>query len=52
MDVRTGEIEIRCYGATGCAEHERNPALEDRVRGTREGAGRWSWRTPPPEEPA
>lgn len=43
VDVRPGEIEIRCFGATGCVEHESDPPLEDWVKGTREGEGRWSW---------
>jgi hypothetical protein len=43
FDVRPGEIEIQCFGATGCAEHENNPPHEDWVKGTRESEGRWSW---------
>ncbi|HEU4449513.1 MAG TPA: hypothetical protein VFR63_05990 [Gaiellaceae bacterium] len=43
VDVRPGELELRCFAATGCAEHADNPPLEDRIRGTREGDGRWKW---------
>ncbi|MEX5269070.1 metallophosphoesterase [Kocuria sabuli] len=50
IDVRPGELEIKCCSATGCAEHESDPPLEDHVRGTRTGEGRWSWREFPPAE--
>lgn len=43
IDVRPGEIEIRCFGATGCEEHADNPPLEDWLKGTRKGEGRWDW---------
>lgn len=43
VDIRPGEIEFRCFGATGCVEHEHDPPLEDWVKGTRESEGRWSW---------
>jgi hypothetical protein len=43
VDVRPGELEIRCYGATGCAEHATDPPLEDWIKGTRESEGRWNW---------
>ncbi|WP_152188260.1 metallophosphoesterase family protein [Georgenia satyanarayanai] len=43
VDVRPGEIEIRCFGVTGCAEHESNPTLEDHIVGTRAGEGQWWW---------
>ncbi len=43
VDVRPGELEIRCFGATGCVEHELNPPLEDRIKGTRADDGRWAW---------
>ncbi len=32
IDVSKGELRIRCFAATGCAEHENNPPLEDEVR--------------------
>ncbi len=31
MDASPAEIRIRCFGATGCAEHEADPPLEDEV---------------------
>jgi hypothetical protein len=43
VDVRPGEIEIRCFGATGCEEHADNPPLEDWLKGTRTGDGDWTW---------
>jgi len=43
VDVRPGELEIRCYAATGCAEHADDPPLEDWIKGTRESEGRWNW---------
>jgi hypothetical protein len=43
VDVRPGELEIRCYAATGCAEHADEPPLEDWIKGTRESEGRWNW---------
>ena len=35
VDTRPGEVEIRCFGATGCEEHADDPPLEDRIKGTR-----------------
>ena len=32
VDVTEEEIRIRCFAATGCAEHESDPPLEDEVR--------------------
>ena len=43
VDIRPGELEIRCYAATGCAEHSDDPPLEDWIKGTRESEGRWNW---------
>ena len=43
IDVRPGELEIRCFAATGCAEHANDPPLEDWIKGTRESEGRWRW---------
>jgi hypothetical protein len=31
LDVSPGELRIRCYGATGCHEHELDPPLEDEI---------------------
>ncbi|MFC0039980.1 metallophosphoesterase [Actinomadura rayongensis] len=32
LDVTAGELRIRCFGVTGCADHERRPPVEDEVR--------------------
>jgi hypothetical protein len=32
IDASRNEIRIRCFAATGCAEHEENPPVEDEVR--------------------
>lgn len=31
IDASGSELRIRCFAATGCAEHEENPPLEDQV---------------------
>lgn len=31
LDVSAERLRIRCFAATGCAEHEQNPPLEDEV---------------------
>ena len=40
VDATPDEIRIRCFAATGCAEHEHDPPLEDEVVWT--AAGGWS----------
>jgi hypothetical protein len=32
VDVRGSELRIRCFAATGCLDHEKNPPLEDEVK--------------------
>jgi hypothetical protein len=32
IDASASEVRIRCFAATGCAEHEDRPPLEDEVR--------------------
>jgi hypothetical protein len=32
IDVREGELTIRCFAATGCLDHEKQPPMEDEVR--------------------
>ncbi|MBA3421362.1 MAG: metallophosphoesterase [Thermoleophilaceae bacterium] len=32
LDASTSEVRIRCFAATGCAEHEDDPPVEDEVR--------------------
>jgi hypothetical protein len=43
VEVSADEVEVRCYAATGCEEHQDNPPLEDWIRGRRAGDGSWSW---------
>ena len=43
IEVKRGELEIRCYAATGCSEHEENPPIEDRIRATEQPDGTWKW---------
>jgi hypothetical protein len=43
VEARPGEIEIRCFGVTGCEEHADNPPLEDHIKGTRGDDGTWTW---------
>ncbi|MGH3012742.1 MAG: metallophosphoesterase family protein [Gaiellaceae bacterium] len=43
VETGPGEIEIRCFAATGCEEHADNPPLEDHVKGTRGDDGTWTW---------
>ena len=43
VDTRPGEVELRCFGATGCEEHADDPPLEDWIKGTRGGDGVWTW---------
>lgn len=32
IDASSSEVRIRCFAATGCAEHEANPPVEDEVK--------------------
>ncbi|MDQ5829847.1 MAG: metallophosphoesterase, partial [Actinomycetota bacterium] len=32
VDASEGELRIRCFAATGCLEHEKNPPVEDDVK--------------------
>lgn len=43
VETRPGEIEIRCFGVTGCEEHADSPPLEDHIKGTRGDDGNWNW---------
>jgi len=43
VDLRPGEIEIRCFAATGCQEHQEDPPLEDWIKGTRQPDDSWTW---------
>lgn len=31
LEATHSSLTITCYGVTGCAEHEKNPPVEDRV---------------------
>jgi hypothetical protein len=43
VEAREGEVEILCYAATGCKEHQENPPLEDHIKGRQQGDGSWNW---------
>jgi calcineurin-like phosphoesterase family protein len=43
IEVRPGELELRCYAATGCSEHSENPPLEDWLRAREQHDGSWAW---------
>ena len=43
VETRPGEIQIRCFAATGCEEHADSPPLEDHIKGTRGDDGTWTW---------
>jgi hypothetical protein len=43
VETRPGEIEIRCFGVTGCEKHADDPPLEDWIKGTRGDNGEWTW---------
>ena len=43
VDARPGQVEIRCFAATGCEEHADEPPLEDHIKGTRGNDGAWTW---------
>jgi hypothetical protein len=47
VETRPGEIEIRCFAATGCAKHAKDPPLEDWIKGTRGDDDRWNWEVIP-----
>jgi hypothetical protein len=32
VDLRGGALNIRCFAATGCLDHEEKPPLEDEVK--------------------
>jgi hypothetical protein len=43
VDADGAGVTIRCFAATGCAEHEQDPPVEDELTATADGAGRWTW---------
>jgi hypothetical protein len=43
IEVRPGELELRCFAATGCSEHSENPPLEDWLRAREQPDGTWVW---------
>jgi hypothetical protein len=42
VDASDGEIRIRCFAATGCADQQDDPPVEDQLVATAQ-AGRWTW---------
>jgi hypothetical protein len=44
LDAKEAELRIRCFGATGCGEHEESPPIEDELTAVRAPTGTWSWR--------
>jgi hypothetical protein len=42
VDVSDGEIRIRCFGVTGCADQQDDPPVEDQLVATVQD-GRWTW---------
>ena len=32
IDASERELQIRCFAATGCLEHEKNPPVEDEIK--------------------
>jgi hypothetical protein len=49
VDLTPGQLEIRCFAATGCREHESNPPIEDWIRATRQPDDTWAWEVVPIE---
>jgi hypothetical protein len=43
VDVREGEVGIRCIAATGCQAQEDDPPVEDQLVATEDPQGRWTW---------
>lgn len=43
VDADEREVRVRCFGATGCGEQEDNPPVEDEMRASVDGEGRWAW---------
>jgi calcineurin-like phosphoesterase family protein len=43
VDVREGEVRIRCFAATGCQAQEDAPPVEDHLLATEDPAGQWTW---------
>jgi hypothetical protein len=43
VDVEAGRVQITCWAATGCREHQDDPPIEDWIIGTEGADGRWEW---------
>jgi hypothetical protein len=43
VDATPTEVTIRCFGVTGCRDHDHDPPVEDAVRGWLEPDGVWRW---------
>ena len=50
VDLRPGKVEFRCFGSTGCGEHEANPFPKARVEGNRTASGDCSLGILPPTD--
>jgi hypothetical protein len=46
LDAQT--VTVRCFAATGCAEHELEPPVEDAFHAARAQDGSWHWSEGPP----
>jgi calcineurin-like phosphoesterase family protein len=43
VEASEGLVDIKCFAATGCREHEENPPLEDWITATLAEDGIWEW---------
>jgi hypothetical protein len=43
VDARDGEVRIRCFGVTGCADQQDDPPVEDELVATAGSDGSWTW---------
>lgn len=45
IEASTEVLQIQCFAATGCREHEENPPIEDTIKASCDPDGIWHWRT-------
>jgi hypothetical protein len=50
IDAGERDVRIRCFGATGCANQENNPPLEDELVARLGEDGTWTWREVEPAQ--
>jgi Calcineurin-like phosphoesterase len=43
IDADADRVDVRCFAATGCGDHEHDPPVEDELRAQREDDGTWTW---------